>query len=106
MAYRNWPVKVLKFSKTNHYSNFFETHKNDLKKVWNGIREVISGKSNSKNEVPKLLIDKNNHYDKDPDIANTFNNFYGSVANKTKSKIVPTNTKPKQKPKLNVSTTN
>jgi len=61
--------------------------------VWNGIREVISGKSHSKNDVPKLLIDKNNQYDKDLDIANTFNNLYGSVANKTKSKIVPTNTK-------------
>ena len=87
--YRNVLTKILKQSKNNYYKEYFETHKNDLRLVWKGIREAISGKRKS-NEFPKLLVHENQQFNSQQDIANTFNNYYGSIAQKTKEKIIQT----------------
>lgn len=60
--------------------------------VWQGRREVISGKLKKQNNAPNILIENNCHYYTEPDIANRFNQFFASVAEKTKAKIISTNT--------------
>ena len=41
-TYLNKLDKVLKSSKSKHYQKFFEANKANLRKTWEGIREVIS----------------------------------------------------------------
>ena len=40
--YRNLIVTLLKRSKENYFQNYFEKNKNDVKKTWNGIRNILA----------------------------------------------------------------
>ena len=40
--YRNKLDKILKASKSMHYQKYFETNRLNLRKTWDGIREVIN----------------------------------------------------------------
>lgn len=62
----------------------------NLRKTWQGIRDIIGSKS--KQGLPKVLIHENKQHEGDDKIAGIFNNFFDGIAQKTKSKIVPTNT--------------
>ena len=44
--YRNNLNKLTRSSKTNHYNKFFENNRSNLKKIWDGIKEIIDAKSN------------------------------------------------------------
>ena len=40
--YRNLIITLLKRSKENYFQNYFEENKNDMKKPWNGIRNILA----------------------------------------------------------------
>ena len=44
--YKNLINKLTRINKTNFYKLFFEEHKNDSKKTWDGIRSIINVKKN------------------------------------------------------------
>ena len=46
--YRNKLDKILKASKSMHYQEHFETNKLNVRKTWEGIREVINIKKKKK----------------------------------------------------------
>ena len=46
--YKNLINKLTRINKTNFYKSFFEEHKNDSKKTWDGIRFIINVKENKK----------------------------------------------------------
>ena len=39
--FRNRIIREMKKSKRDHYNKYFEKHRNDVKKTWNGIRSII-----------------------------------------------------------------
>ena len=91
-TYRNTIVTLCRLSKTNYYQNFFAVQKNNLKKVWSGIKSLIGNKS--KNSGLPNTFKINNIYTSDPkNIADAFNKFYGTIAEKTKLKIPKTHKK-------------
>ncbi len=83
---RNIINRDIKTSKKNHYLKYFEDCKNNMKKTWKGINDLINIRSSS-NFVNQLIIDK--HIINEPkQIANTMNNFFVNVGPST-DKIIP-----------------
>ena len=44
--YKNLIKKLTRINKTNFYKSFFEEHKNNTKRTWDGIRSIINVKEN------------------------------------------------------------
>lgn len=89
--YRNWLVKIQRASKANYYKTFFDDNKRNLNKLWSGIRNIINGGKKS-NNFPKVLSEGDSMISSEVEIVNSFNNFFGSIATKTKAKIAPAST--------------
>ena len=81
--------KLLRINKNTYYKNFFTENKNDLKQKWKAVNEIIGVKSNT-DLSPKLIIHNNTQITNHKDMADVFNDFYGSIADKTKQKIPAT----------------
>ena len=84
--YKNLLLKIMRQSKSEYYKKFFNDHKTNLKLVWEAIHEVTNNKSKS-DLSPKLIIQNQNKILKNNDMAEAFNEYYGSIAEKTKSEI-------------------
>ena len=84
--YRNTLVTLCRLSKVSHYQKYFAEQKKNLKKVWSGIKSLISNK-NKKSGLPNTFKIKNLYTSDPKNIANAFNSFYGTIAEKTKSRI-------------------
>ena len=68
------------------YDKYFERNWKNIKNTWKGIKSLISLKTVA-SHVPTVLSLDNGDTITDPyDIANTFNNYFASVAETTKKK--------------------
>ena len=86
--YRNNIVTLLRASKNNHYKTYFNTNIKNAKLVWKGIRELIA--TNDKIDRRNISLNINEDLISDPlTVANTFNNFFTSIADKIRNKIPP-----------------
>ena len=75
--FRNRVSRDIKKSKKSHYSNYFNEHKDNIQKIWQGIRSIVNTKSNSKG---LSQLDVNGSIINDPKkIANHVNNFFVNV---------------------------
>ena len=73
-------------SKQNYYSHYFSDNFNNINKVWQGIKSIISAKSKS-NTVPTCLEINNVIVTDQTCIANTFNDYFSTIASKIRDKI-------------------
>ena len=72
--YKNTIHKLTRITKSEYYKHYFEEHKNNSKKTWDGIRSIISLKTNSHKQIRSINI--NNKTESNPKVmAETFNNF-------------------------------
>ena len=85
--YRNALVKLIRSSKENHYKTYFQDYKNNIKLAWKGIKELICTKPSNNDKVKLLRINDEDVSDT-LKIADTFNNYFGTIAESTKNKIV------------------
>ena len=85
--YRNLLSTLMKKSKQAYYDKYFERNWNNIKNTWKGIKSLISLKSLS-SSVPAILpLDNGDTITNPYDIANTFNNYFASIA-ETSKKII------------------
>ena len=90
--YKNTIHKLTRINKSEYYKHYFEEHKNNSKKTWDGIRSIISLKTNSHKQIRSINI--NNKTESNSKImAETFNNFFVTIASDIDSKIIHTNTR-------------
>jgi hypothetical protein len=83
---RNRIVALLKLSKKNHYQEYFTKNSADIKKTWKGIKSVINIKAASESLPSSMII--NNNSESDPNkIAEGFNSFFSSIAEKLQGNI-------------------
>ena len=76
----------MKKSKQAYYDKYFERNWNNIKNTWKGIKSLISLKTKA-SSVPTVLSRENGDTITNPyDIANTFNNYFVSIAETTKKK--------------------
>ena len=79
---RNSIVELTKKSKLNYYNSYFTANNNNLRKVWNGIKDIINIK-NKTNDTPTCFTDDNGNAVTDPvQISNTFCKQFSTVADK------------------------
>ena len=77
---------LLKKSKQNYFTRFFENNLKNLKNTWKGIKSIISKKSPFSNSLT-LLTFQNENIDNPERIANIFNNYFSTIGEKTQAKI-------------------
>lgn len=90
-AYRTKIISLIRKSKKKYYEDFFKEKRNDLKKTWVGIKEIISNKQQSKHII-NCIQNNNKLITKTKEIANTFNDFFVNIPRKIDEKITKTNT--------------
>ena len=76
---RNQIVAATRRSKKEFYSEYFTTNNGNLRKVWQGIKDIINIKSRSY-ESPTSIDDNGNILTNPTDISNCFVKHYTSVA--------------------------
>ena len=77
----------MKKSKQAYYNKYFETNWNNIKNTWKGIKSLISLKSVASSAPTVLSRDNGNTITNPYDIANTFNNYFASIAETTQNNI-------------------
>ena len=76
--YRNKINHLCKISKKQYYNNYFNTNIKDSKKVWDGIKEIVSINKKSKIIPNKVIVDDKVCEDS-VTIANAFNKYFTEV---------------------------
>ena len=84
--YRNLLSTLLTRAKEEYFTNFFNENIKDIKKTWKGIKTLVSLRQKN-NDLPSLATKDGKCINDPVAIANTFNNFFTSVAEIVHSKI-------------------
>jgi len=87
-SYRNLIVTLCRQSKLNHFTRYFNHHSNNMQKVWSGVRDIISVRSNC-SSTPISLFMRGSVISKSETVANCFNDFFTSIAGEITSKLPP-----------------
>ena len=77
--YRSLLSILMKKSKQAYYDEYFERNWNNIKNTWKGIKLLISLKTGA-SIVPTVLSLDNDTKTNPYDIANSFNNYFASIA--------------------------
>ena len=85
--YRNLLTTLMKKSKQGYYDKYFERNQNNIKNTWKGIKSLISLKTVAFRVPTVLSLDNGDTITNPYDIANTFNNYFASIAETTKKSI-------------------
>ena len=73
----------MKKSKQACYDKYFERNWNNIKNTWKGIKSLISLKTVASSIPTVLSLDNGDTITNPFDIANTFNNYFASIAETT-----------------------
>ena len=85
--YRNMLSTQMKKSNQAYYNKYFEKNWNNIKNKWKGIKSLISLKTVASSAPAVLFRDNGNTITSPYDIANTFNNYFVSIAEAIKNNI-------------------
>ena len=88
--YRNILSNLTKKSKENYYKEYFQENRNNLIKVWKGIKDIILIKKHNRVQPTFLKID-DRVTTNNKKIADEFNNFFGTIAQKIDQKTPKSN---------------
>ena len=84
--YRDILNRLIRKSKNNFQSAYFEKFKNNSKKIWKGINNLLNKSSNKSSEDINLNINGNLVNDKTK-VANHFNEFFTGIAKNLVDKL-------------------
>ena len=79
---RNRVANNLKESKLEYYQDFFEVNGKNMKKVWTGIKSVISQKNRKHLNISQIKDISGHLISDDTQMSNNFNEYFINVANK------------------------
>ena len=83
--YRNLFSTLIKRSKQACYDKYFETNLNNITNIWKGIRSPVPLKTVVSSVPTVFFLDNGDIITIPYDIANTFNNYFASIAKTTKT---------------------
>ena len=84
-TYRNRIVNLIRISKKQYFADFFHEHHSNLKKTWDGIRDLINVSKKSSTKISKLIQDRT--FTDNSDIANKMNDFFVNIGSSVEAKI-------------------
>ena len=70
----------------NYNNHYFRTNWDNIKNTWKGIKSILNINNNQLN-IPITLVSNDITCTEPIEIANIFNNFFTSIAAKTKESI-------------------
>ena len=76
---RNSVTNRLRESKENYYRKYFEDNKLNLRKIWNGIEEIINLKKSNKTQ-PRCIKINEIYITDQSEIAKNFNEHFATIA--------------------------
>ena len=85
--YKNLFESLKLKSKNNYYSNLIIKYKNDIKKTWQVMKELLGKTKTTTNNLPKKIIVNNNEIKDKKAIAEYFNKFFVNVGPNLASSI-------------------
>ena len=85
--YKNKLRSLLNTAKKNHYERLISTNKNNCKKMWDIIKEVINNKK-AKSEIDEMIINNEQCTDKQK-ITDAFNNYFINIGPELANNIPP-----------------
>ena len=85
-SYRNLIVTLLRTSKKKYHTDYFEEHKQNMKKTWDGIRDLINVSKKSSTNINEIIHDKQSFTD-NKDIAKALNNYFVNIGPSIEEKI-------------------
>ena len=85
---RSQIVKLCRDSKKTHFQNYFFNNASNVKNTWKGINQIININS-KRNKSPSSLIVKNKIISDPTEVANSFNEYFSTVAEKLQPNIYP-----------------
>ena len=77
---------LLRKSKPNNDNQCFEVKMNNTKNTWKVIKSIVTIK-NTWSDFPKSLSSNGSTFTNQVEISNIFNNYFASIAEKTKLSI-------------------
>ena len=78
---KNEVTSLLRTSKRDYYNRFFTNNRKNLRKTWEGIKNIINVKPSNTN-TPSFIKDNNKILTDDISISNCFNDYFSSIAEK------------------------
>lgn len=76
----------IRLAKKSYYQSCFNKYKDDVKKTWTTIKDIINKKHGNHEAPAKLLVD-NNYIENTEQIANEFNAYFTTIGPKLASEI-------------------
>jgi hypothetical protein len=93
LDFKNKLAHILKIAERSSYQEALSASKDNMRKSWMIIKEIINKNKKKSQKMPKISI--NGHLSEDPQlIANSFNNFFTNIGNTLDKKILRNNTNP------------
>ena len=83
-------ISLIRKNKKKHFSNYFTMYNSNIKKTWEGIRELVN--VNKKKYRNIQMINHNNHpITNNKEMSNIFNEFYSQLGHNIEQKIPNSN---------------
>ena len=76
---RNEINELININKKKLYQNYFTESNKNLRKIWQGIKEIINLKAKNY-DLPTCIIEKNETITDPFRISNQFNNYFSEIA--------------------------
>ena len=76
---RNKVLEMIRTKKKEFYKNYFEQNNGNLRKVWQGIREIINVKT-KRSDIPTCISSDDNITTCPKEISNKFNDYFSNIA--------------------------
>ncbi len=83
---RNLIITLIRNSKRNYYNYYFQEHKSNLKKTWEGIRDIVKVSKKCRMTPTQLLYNNKLHFS-NGDMADAMNDFFVNIGNTVEGKI-------------------
>ena len=78
----------LEKSKSNYYHQYLRANMDNIENTWERIKTIIAIK-NLSSDIPKSLSGNGSTITNKVEISNIFNNYFSTIADKTKENINP-----------------
>ena len=76
--FRNRITREIKKAKKKYYKEFFDNNISNMKKTWQGIKQIINMNNKSGSQITQLNYD-GKHIDTNIGMANSFNDFFTNI---------------------------
>ena len=85
--YWNKLIELLKLSKHSYYQKYFEDNRNNSKKTWEGIHEIISSRKIKKDGSVSAINTDGTTITDPTEMAESLNNFFTSIETNLQKQI-------------------